>query len=130
MLRLLRHLYLRLGRVAAFFVAAGFGLPGCSAANDSNPNADASFTPPPPPRDAGCVLVRNMADDGGGCRIDWSCTDRGTLTFVCQPDDGRNVCVCLHNEEVEARPSVMTDVCAADGGPAAAMDLCGWMVAP
>jgi hypothetical protein len=120
------HVDALLPRVAELAVAAFCLLPACLA-NDSTDVA--SFTSPPPPREAGCALIRNTANESG-CRIDWSCTDGGALTFVCQPDDGGFVCACIHGEEVQSRPSAGKDVCNSDGGLAASAALCGWMVAP
>jgi hypothetical protein len=116
-------------RVTELALIASCMLPACLP-NDDSLDDDASYAFPPPNRDGGgCELIRNKAVQGG-CRVDWSCTDAGSLTFVCQPDDAGVVCACLHNEEVQSRPSAGREVCNADGGPAASIALCGWRVAP
>lgn len=94
-------------------------------ANANDASAAAATPAPPNPKNTGCALIQNVADDAG-CRVDVSCTDGGLFTFICAFDDGGARCACANGETTESQPRAAADVCANDGGPASAAALCGW----
>jgi hypothetical protein len=96
-----------------------------AAPANANDTSAAALPAPPNPKNTGCALIQNVADDAG-CRVDVSCTDGGLLTFVCAFADGAARCACANGETTESQPQADIDVCTNDGGPASAAALCGW----
>jgi hypothetical protein len=91
-----------------WFAAAALALAsGCGSAASAPDDGGPLFVPPPPPaRDSGCVVIRELVEDGG-CRVDRLCPATGAMTFACLANDGGVTCVCTAGEETTAAPMML-----------------------